>query len=121
MEKKLLIIEDERSAAHALELKMSFHGFVSTWCANGKEAIDTLKNDKFHLILCDLMMPVSDGFEVLRFMQRNAIHTPIVVTSNLAQPEDKEKAGRLGAIAYYVKSDMSLDSIAEEAAKFSAK
>jgi len=111
--KKLLIIEDERSAAKALEMKMRSRGYTATQASNGQEGVDILRNEKFDLIFCDLMMPFKDGFEVLRFMQRHGITTPVIITSNLGQTEDREKAIHLGAADYFVKSDMSLDEIAD--------
>jgi len=114
MAKKILIAEDEKPMAKALELKLNNSGFEAKAVFNGQEAIDALKAEKYDLMLLDLMMPTMDGFAVLEQMKTDKIKTPVVVTSNLSQEEDKEKAKSLGAKDYLVKSNVSLKEIVEK-------
>ena len=60
-------------------------------------------------------MPVLDGFDVLEHLHKNGPNNiPIIVASNLGQKEDKDRAFKLGAIDYFVKSDMTLETLIDK-------
>lgn len=111
--KKILIIEDERSLLRALELKLSHEGFTTKTLPNGEELLSVLKSDSFSLIISDLMMPKVDGFDVLALLKENAISIPVIILTNLSQPEDERKVMELGAKKFFVKSDTPLSTIIE--------
>jgi DNA-binding response OmpR family regulator len=90
--KKILIVEDERPLAHALELKLKSAGFDIVLAGNGQEALDQIKEGHFDVMLLDLMMPELDGFQVLQQIQNDANKPGAVfVLSNLSQREDEER------------------------------
>lgn len=68
----------------------------------------------FDLILLDIVMPVMDGFECLGGIRTAKIDTPVMMLSNLSQDEEKNKAKKLGAIDYIVKSNTTLEEIIEK-------
>jgi DNA-binding response OmpR family regulator len=109
--KKILIVEDERPMAKALQLKLTHVGYEALSVGNGMDAIGLLDKGTFDVILLDLMMPKMDGFTFLREMQKRAILTPIIVLSNLSQEEDRQKAKELGARDFFVKSDTPISKI----------
>ena len=112
-QKQVLIIEDERPLAHALELKLIHEGYIAKIVNNGQDGLDELKKNHYDVVLLDLMMPVMDGFQVLQ--QIPAENRPVVfVLSNLSQHEDEERVLSLGAKKYFVKSDTPLSTIVEE-------
>jgi len=113
MNKRVLIVDDERPLAKALELKLTHEGIEAKAVFDGVEAIDILKSEKFDLILLDLVMPKKDGFQVLGDIKKLKITTPVIVSSNLSQEEDIAKAKELGAVNYFVKSDTTLAEIVE--------
>ena len=106
--KKILIAEDERAIAKALELKLKNTGFEVTVALNGQEALDANASAKFDLIVLDLMMPNVDGYQVLEQLQKIGNKVPIVVASNLSLEDDFKKAKMLGARDYFIKSNTSL-------------
>jgi len=55
--KKILVAEDEKPMARALELKLKNEGFDISVAHHGKEAIEKLDKEKFDLVICDLIMP----------------------------------------------------------------
>ena len=116
--KKILIVEDEKPMARALELKLNKSGFEAKALFNGEEALKILETEKFDLILLDLVMPKVDGFAVLTALKEREIETPIIVTSNLSQEEDFKRAKELGAKDYFVKSDTPIADIVEHIKKF---
>jgi len=109
--KKILIAEDERPMARALELKLSHEGYDVTYAANGQEALDFLKKDKFDIILLDLMMPKVDGFGVLEEMKAKKMKIPVIILSNLSQVEDEERAKKMGAKDFFIKSNTPIANI----------
>jgi DNA-binding response OmpR family regulator len=109
--KRILIVEDEKAMANALRLKLEHEGFVVQMVNDGDEAKNLLADNKFDLILTDLMMPKFSGFDLLHKLKEMEENTPVVVLSNLSQSEDLEKAKKLGARDYLVKSDISLAEI----------
>lgn len=108
---KILIAEDEKALARALELKLTNAGFLVTVSLDGKDALSRLENEHFDLLLLDLVMPNMDGFAVLSDLSTMKNHPLVVVLSNLGQDEDRAKVKELGAVDYWVKADTTLVDI----------
>ncbi|OGJ59147.1 hypothetical protein A2881_02640 [Candidatus Peribacteria bacterium RIFCSPHIGHO2_01_FULL_55_13] len=106
--KHVLIIEDEHALSHALELKFTHEGFICTVANNGAEGLKEANTGKFAVILLDLIMPEMDGFTFLEQLKKK---TPVIVLSNLGQGEDRERAKKLGAKDYLVKSNTPITDI----------
>jgi DNA-binding response OmpR family regulator len=109
--KKILIIEDERPLSHALDMKLRKEGFETTVVMNGHDGIEEVRNGKYDMVLLDLIMPVMDGFTVLKEMAVMGQKIPVIVLSNLGQDEDCEKAKKMGALDYFVKSNTPISDI----------
>jgi DNA-binding response OmpR family regulator len=116
--KKILIVEDDKPILKAMELKLKSSGFDVTTAEDGQIALDHLKDNKADLILLDIVMPVVDGFGVLKELNNGGDKTPVIILSNLGQKEDIDKAKKLGAKDYFVKSDIDLNEIVDKVAKF---
>lgn len=114
---KILIVEDEKPVAKAMTLKLGRAGFDTKVVFNGEEALTVLEKETFDLIILDLVMPKIDGFGVLSQLQARNIKTPVIVTSNLSQEEDKQKAKEMGAKDYFVKSDTPIVEIIDHCKK----
>ena len=112
--KKILIVDDEKPLAKALELKLSHAGFETHVANNGEDAINALKKESFSLMLLDLIMPKMDGFKVLEEMKKLKKKPPVIVLSNLSQSEDMDKAKKLGAKGFFIKSDTSLAEVVKQ-------
>ncbi|TSC59109.1 MAG: transcriptional regulator [Candidatus Peregrinibacteria bacterium Greene0416_19] len=109
--KKVLIIEDEKPLAHALELKVGHEGYQTTVCLNGAEGLKEALESKYDLILLDLIMPEMDGFTFLHELQQKKIKVPVIVLSNLGQEEDRAKAKGFGVVDYFVKANTPIADI----------
>jgi len=116
--KKILIIEDEKPMARALQLKLEKEGFQVENAYDGIEALKYIENNKYDLILTDLVLAKIDGFEIIKNIRSKGIKTPIIVASNLSQAEDEKKVMELGANHYFIKSDTPIVSIIENIKNF---
>lgn len=112
--KKVLIIDDEKALAKAMEVKLQKSDIDAHAVFGGEEGLSELKKGGYSLVLLDIMMPIMDGWEVLGKIKEEKITAKVVITSNLSQEEDKKKAQDLGASGFLVKSDSSLATIVEE-------
>lgn len=113
--RRILIVEDEKPMAHALEMKLNNEGFAVEVSENGEEAIKKIEETSYDLVFLDLIMPNADGFEVLKKIKPKERKAKVVVLTNLSQDEDKEKATELGASDYIVKSHTPISEIVEYA------
>ncbi len=110
-QKQILVVEDEKPISKALQLKLTHEGYIVDVAFNGDEAIEKIQNQNFDLILLDIVMPVRDGFGVLEGLKQSGKTIPVIITSNLSQPEDIKRAKELGATDFVVKSDTPLADI----------
>ncbi len=116
--KKILIIEDEKPMARALEGRLAREGFEAKAVFNGESGLELLQKEEFDLIILDLMMPKVNGFEVLKELQSKKVTMPIIVLSNLGQEEDEKKARALGAEEFFIKSNTPMAKIVERVIRF---
>lgn len=116
--KKLLLAEDERAIAKALQLRLGLSGFDVELASNGEEALSLMKEKKFDLLLLDIMMPKMDGFSVMEEMKKTKNKTPVIILSNLSQEDDAKRAKELGAIDFFIKSNTPLADIVAKINKF---
>ncbi|HKU18846.1 MAG TPA: response regulator [Candidatus Saccharimonadales bacterium] len=117
VQKKVLIVEDEKPLAHALQLKLEHEGFIVTSASDGQECLNLLQQQPFDVILLDLIMPVMDGFQVLERLKGLSQAPAVFVLSNLSQQEDEQRVLQLGARKFFIKSDTPLTTIVEEVKK----
>lgn len=110
--KKILVADDEKPLAKAMQLKLKASGFDVDIAFNGEEALEKIKDGKYDMFLFDLIMPKLDGFGLMTKLKSEGNSTPIIVTSNLSQPEDIKKAKEeFGAIEFFIKSNTPLKDI----------
>lgn len=114
--KKILLCEDEEFVARSYMRKLQFEGYTVLHAHNGKEGLELMRKEKPDLILLDLMMPLKNGFEVLKEMMADdeLKNITVIVASNLGQRTDIDEATRLGAKDYIVKSNVSLRELVEK-------
>lgn len=118
--KTILVAEDEQDFVKVYQLKLSQEGFNIIVAHNGEEAVNLAKANKPDLILLDLIMPVKDGFQVLKELKSDEKlkHIKVVVFSNLGQEDDEVKAKALGASDYFIKSNISIYEMVEKVKSF---
>lgn len=116
MAKKILVAEDDKFLSNAYRVKLTKAGFEVKMASDGQEALNILQTFIPDIILLDLVMPIKDGFATLEAIKGDARlrAIPVIVASNLGQKEDCDRALRLGAADFVVKSDLSLDTLIQK-------
>lgn len=117
MARALLIIEDDNFLQGLEAKKMKKEGYDVYTASNSVEAFRILdKKIKIDMILLDLMLPDVDGFEILRKVRAmpEVSSTPVIVFSNLSEESDIKKAQELGISEFMIKSNFTLDQLAEQ-------
>ena len=117
--KKVLIVEDDRAIRRAMEFQIGQKYAVVT-ADNGEEGLAQAASQKPDLILLDLIMPKMGGFEALKQLKEDPVtkNIPVIIFSNLSQETDVEQAKKMGAVDFYVKSDLSIDELMEKIDKY---
>lgn len=101
---KILIVEDDDSILFGLEKSLKFHGY-EVICAKDAESglkLATGKNAP-DLIILDIMLPKSDGYQFCRYLRENDIDTPIIMLTAKKEEMDKVMGFELGADDYVTK------------------
>ncbi len=109
--KNILIVEDTKPLAKALEIKLQAAGFVTKLATDGRQALKILKKQIFHLIILDIVMPQKNGLEVLRELQLKGNSIPILVLSNVSRHESLKEVLTLGAKNFLVKVNTPLSDV----------
>lgn len=111
--KFILVIEDDKFLRELLVRKLAGEGFDVKNAIDAVAAFAILAERKPNIILCDLILPGVDGFEILGRIKADPkiADVPVVILSNLGQKEDLEKAMKLGAKDFMVKANFTLDEI----------
>ena len=102
MPKKVLIVEDENNIAELLHLYLEKEGFETQVARDGGKAVDLFRSFKPDLVLLDIMLPVLDGWSVLKKI-RAEDKTPIIMLTAKGEVQDKVTGLEQGADDYVVK------------------
>ncbi len=101
----ILIIEDDEAIIEILKIFFKENKFEVFTAFNGKQGLDLISRGDISLILCDIMMPVMDGYETLQNIRLlyNQLEMPIIMMTAKSKEEDIVKAFELGANDYITK------------------
>ena len=102
MPKKVLIVEDENNIAELLHLYLEKEGFETQVAQDGGKAVELFRSFKPDLVLLDIMLPVLDGWSVLKKI-RAEDKTPIIMLTAKGEVQDKVSGLEQGADDYIVK------------------
>jgi len=110
---KILLVEDEDNLRKIYETRLQAEGYTVVSAADGEQGLAAAKSDKPDLIIADIMMPKVSGFEMLDIIKNtNGLKNIIVIMlTALGQSDDEQRALKLGADKYLVKSQYTIDDI----------
>ena len=98
---KIFIVEDEKPISDLLRMSLTKAGYECKCAYDGMEAADILENERFDLILLDIMLPGADGFELMEYIQ--PLEMPVIFITAKNMVEDRVKGLRMGADDYIIK------------------
>ncbi len=101
--RRVLIVEDDRSAATYLRLLLEEEGYEVGLAGDGVEALVQLEDHPFDLVCSDLRMPRMGGLELLSHVQQRWRELPVIVITADSDVAEVVEAMRLGAVNYLVK------------------
>ncbi len=114
---KVLLVEDDNNLRDIYEARMQAEGFEIVSAHDGEEGLIVAKNEHPDLIISDVMMPKISGFEMLDIIRATPTlnNVKIIMLTALGQTDDQDRADKLGADRYLVKSQVTLEDIVKVA------
>lgn len=116
MPKKILLVEDEQIIIDLLQRKLTEEGYDVSVAKDGEEGVKMMQGDKPDLVLLDIVMPKMGGLEVMEEMQKNPDlkRIPVIVVSNSGQPVELDRAKRLGAKDWLIKTEFDPQEVIDK-------
>src|SRR5438270_2785636 len=113
MAAKILLVEDDNNLREIYEARLQAEGYAIVSAHDGEEALVIAKNEQPDLIISDVMMPKISGFEMLDILRNTEglKDVKVIMLTALGQSDDQQRADRLGANRYLVKSQVTLEDI----------
>lgn len=100
--KKIMVVDDAEDIRHVLRLYLKNAGYQVIEAAHGKEALKLLESEAISLMILDIMMPVMDGFDLIRALGQSRAF-PVIFLSARSAVQDKIQGLHLGADDYIEK------------------
>ena len=118
MTRKLLLADDSVTIQKVVELTFADGNYQVQCVSNGKAAVQKIQDDRPDILLCDVIMPEMNGYDVASFVKRNPAYSaiPVILLTGTFEPFDEEKARLSGADSYITKpfdSKMLVDKVEE--------
>jgi len=100
---KILLLEDEYSLRKSIKELLEESGYVVDDFANGDEALEAIGNSTYDLLLLDVNVPGTDGFDLLDSLRKSGVETPTIFITSLTEIDSLEKGYDLGCCDYIKK------------------
>jgi len=120
MSKVVLLVEDNDFIRNMYQLKLAKADLTVVEAVDGQMALDKIAEHKPDVVLLDLMMPNVSGIDVLKNLKKQGIipSLPVIVLTNVMDPQTIEEAKQLGARDYIVKTDLTPSQVVEKLQPF---
>lgn len=111
---KIMLVEDDNNLRAIYGDRLMAEGYEVVSARDGEEALALAVKEKPDLIISDVMMPKISGFDMLDILRTTpeTKDVKVIMMTALSQAEDKERADKLGADKYLVKSQVTLEDVA---------
>ena len=100
---KILVIDDDSSGREALTLLLRSVGYTVDSASNGADALNIIAREHFQIIVSDLFLPDSSGFDVLQSVRKISTATEVIVVTGHASAQTAVRAMKEGAFDYITK------------------
>lgn len=113
--KTILLAEDTLTTAMLEKNILETNGFSVVIARDGQEALNKVAQEKFSLIITDVLMPGMDGFELTRRLKEDDLYKdiPVIIVTTRESDADKRRGLEVGAEAYILKSEFTSDRLLE--------
>jgi CheY-like chemotaxis protein len=114
---KVLLVEDDNNLREIYSARLQAEGYTIVSAKDGEEALVVAKAEKPDLVISDVMMPKISGFEMLDILRNTdgLKEVKVIMLTALGQSDDQQRADKLGADRYLVKSQVTLEDIVKTA------
>ncbi|WP_242838450.1 sigma-54-dependent transcriptional regulator [Clostridium ihumii] len=102
---KILIVDDEKEYRMILKKIIEKHGYSVDVACSGEEAIKKIKNEKFNLILSDLIMDKMNGIKLLSKVKESDNDIEVILVTGYGSIQNAVEAMKKGAFSYFIKGD----------------
>jgi len=111
---KIMLVEDDNNLKEIYGERLQAEGYEIVTAGDGEEGLSTAIKERPDLIISDVMMPKISGFDMLDILRQTpeTMNTKVIMMTALSQAEDKDRAEKLGADKYLVKSQVTLEDLA---------
>ncbi|HUH19337.1 response regulator transcription factor [Albibacterium sp.] len=100
---RILLVEDEEHLLEAIKLNLEMEGYKVSTATDGKKALKVFKEERFNLVILDVMIPEIDGFQVAETIRLENTEVPIMFLTAKNTSEDRVMGLKKGADDYLVK------------------
>ena len=100
---RILIVEDEYNLADVISTKLKDEKYIVDIATDGEEGLYNALTDIYNLIILDVMLPVVNGFEILKEIRKNNINTKVIMLTAKSELDDKLNGLNNGADDYITK------------------
>jgi two-component system alkaline phosphatase synthesis response regulator PhoP len=100
---RILIVDDEPEIVRGLEDNLRFEGYQTSTASDGRQALAVAARDAPDLILLDIMLPGTSGWDVCRALRSGGIDVPIIMLTARGEETDRVRGLELGADDYITK------------------
>ncbi len=100
---RILLAEDEEHLLEAIKLNLELEGYRVVAVNNGKKALKVFKEERFNLVILDVMMPEMDGYQVCETIRLENTEVPILFLTAKNTTDDRVHGLKKGADDYLVK------------------
>jgi DNA-binding NtrC family response regulator len=109
---RILVVDDEDSYRMGLEMALKLsHKYVPKSCNSAVTAMDELKTGTFDVIILDYNMPEMSGLDLLHWMQKEKINTPVIMLTAAGSETIAVEAMRLGVYDYFRKDQIDINRL----------
>ncbi|MBF0522316.1 MAG: response regulator transcription factor [Candidatus Omnitrophica bacterium] len=109
---RALIVEDEQKVANFIKKGLLENNFAADIAPDGEEGLFLAENEKYDIVVLDLMLPKISGLEILKSIRKKGIGTPVICLTAKGNLKDKIEGFNAGTDDYIVKPFMFAELLA---------
>ncbi len=101
--KRILLVEDDINLGRVVKDFLEMEGYITTHCKDGESGKSKFMNNKFHLVIIDIMLPLLDGFSLAEFIRKEDSSIPLIFLTAKSMQKDKIRGFKIGADDFITK------------------